>query len=200
MAARGANVCRVHGGSAPQVKAAAQRRIQQALEAAAKRLLGFAFDEGVSESIALAAVNGILDRGGLGAKQALELSAKEPAPWEDMMIDFANTSRARHEALEQLVRRGEPLPAPLSPAPARPDIVDAEVVPLQEAHDYSPRAAVGGADRSDAADVPTDESATSTARRIPPPEAVTYEEAPDIWRASQARNGRARRKRGKRRQ
>jgi len=27
MAARGANVCRVHGGSAPQVKAAAKRRL-----------------------------------------------------------------------------------------------------------------------------------------------------------------------------
>ena len=67
MAARGANVCRVHGGSAPQVKAAAQRRIANALEAAATRLLGFAFDDGVADAIALAAVNGILDRGGLTA-------------------------------------------------------------------------------------------------------------------------------------
>jgi len=129
MAARGANVCRVHGGSAPQVKAAAQRRIQQALDAAAKRLTGFAFDEGVSESIALAAVNGILDRGGLGAKEAVELSAKPPEPWEELLGDVAQITKAQHEAL----KRGEaftPAPAP-QPAlpPAHEDLVDAEVVP-----------------------------------------------------------------------
>ena len=74
MAARGATVCRVHGGSAPQVKAAAKRRLEQALDAAAQRLLGFAFDEDVRDVIALAAVNGILDRGGLPRSRRLKLA------------------------------------------------------------------------------------------------------------------------------
>lgn len=199
MAARGATVCRVHGGSAPQVKAAAKRRIDQAAEALVQRLLGFALDGDVPDAVALAAVKDALDRAGLGAKQSLELSPKPLAPWEEMFMDFAATSRERHRALEQLVRRGESLPDALA-QPAVRHIVDVEVVPPPEAHDYSPKAAVGGADRPDAADVLDDELATPTAPEVPPPEAVTYEEAPDIWRTSQARTGRARRKRGKRRQ
>jgi hypothetical protein len=127
MAARGANVCRVHGGSAPQVKAAAQRRIQQALDAAAKRLTGFAFDEGVSESIALAAVNGILDRGGLGAKQALEVSAKPPEPWMELLGDVAHLTKSQHDAIYHPERAAQ-APALAAPVPAD-DIVDAEVVP-----------------------------------------------------------------------
>src|SRR6185436_1366303 len=92
MAARGATVCRVHGGSAPQVKAAAKRRLEQALDAAAQRLLGFAFDEDVRDVIALAAVNGILDRGGLTAKQALEIGV-DPAPWEEVLANLAGIAQ-----------------------------------------------------------------------------------------------------------
>jgi hypothetical protein len=58
-------------------------------------LLGFAFDDGVSESIALAAVNGILDRGDLGAKQAMEVDVK--APWEELLGDVMQITRAQHE-------------------------------------------------------------------------------------------------------
>lgn len=195
----GGNVCRAHGGAAPQTRAKAQRRLQQAADVLVQRLLGLALGGDVPDAIALHAIRDALDRAGLGAKHALELSAKPLAPWEEMCIDFANTSRARHEALEQLVRRGEPLPDALT-EPTGPDIVDAELVPPPDTLDYRPRAAVGGADRPDAAGVPADKSATPTAPGVPPPEAVTYEEAPDIWRASQARTGRARRKRGKRRQ
>jgi hypothetical protein len=144
MAARGANVCRVHGGSAPQVKAAAQRRIQQALDAAAKRLLGFAFDDGVTDGIALAAVNGILDRGGLGAKQAVEVDVK--APWEERLGDVAHITRAEHMARYHPEKASPP---PALAAPESDDIVDAEVVP--EAPETQPSAA---GERSDAARVP----------------------------------------------
>ena len=116
MAARGATVCRVHGGSAPQVKAAAARRIQNALDAAAKRLLGFAFDADVSESIALSAVNGILDRGGLSAKNQVEVGV-ELKPWEQLLKDVVyerGVTRAEHNA-----RRGLPMP-----------VIDAEVVEM----------------------------------------------------------------------
>ncbi len=72
MAARGANVCRVHGGSAPQVNAAAQRRLQQAADALTARLLGFAIDQGAPDAVALQAVRDALDRAGLNPKTAVE--------------------------------------------------------------------------------------------------------------------------------
>lgn len=109
-------------------------------------------------------------------------------------MDFANTSRARHEALEQLVRRGEPLPAPLSPAPARPDIVDAELVPPQEAHAYPPSAAVDGAEGIDPPDAPADESAPTTAAVPPPPRSLNQDEAAVLMRESRKRAGHVRRK------
>jgi hypothetical protein len=43
-AARGATVCRTHGGAAPQVQAAARRRLQQATDALAAKLLGPGWD------------------------------------------------------------------------------------------------------------------------------------------------------------
>jgi hypothetical protein len=97
----GGNVCRAHGGSAPQTRAKAQRRLQQAADVLVQRLLGLALDGDVPDAVALQAIRDALDRAGLGAKQALELSAKAPAPWEEMMMDFANTSRARHESMSR---------------------------------------------------------------------------------------------------
>lgn len=195
----GGNVCRVHGGAAPQTRTKAQRRLAQATDVLVQRLLGLALGGDVPDAVALQAIRDALDRAGLGAKQAVELSTKQPDPWEEMMMDFANTSRARHEALEQLVRRGEPLPDALA-QPAATDIVDAEVVPPTEAHGYSPRAAVGGADRPDVADVPADKPATATAPEVPPPRSLTQDEAAYVMRASRVRTAPAdRRRRGSRR-
>lgn len=82
MAARGANVCRVHGGSAPQVKRAAQRRLQQAADVLTERLLGFALDGDVPDAIALAAVRDALDRAGLKPGVEIEVTAK---PYEEIL-------------------------------------------------------------------------------------------------------------------
>ncbi|MGB8505547.1 HGGxSTG domain-containing protein, partial [Mycobacterium sp.] len=49
---RGANVCRVHGGAAPQVRAAAKRRLEQAADVLVQRLLGFALDGKVADPVA----------------------------------------------------------------------------------------------------------------------------------------------------
>jgi hypothetical protein len=171
---------------------AARRRLDEAADRMARELLGIATGA-ESEAVKLAAVRDALDRAGLSAKQSVELSAKRPEPWEEMMMDFARTSRERQDALEQLARRGEP-PAPLSPAPARPDIVDAELVPPQEARDHRPRGAVDGADRPDTADVPTDKSATSPAPAPPPPRELNQDEAAALLRESRLRTGQIRRK------
>lgn len=132
-AARGANVCRVHGGSAPQVKAAAKRRLDQAAEVLVQRLLAFALDGDTSENVALHAIIAALDRAGLSVKQALELSASaEPKPYEEMLMGI--TGIAHITRGESRARRGLPAPeTPELPAPpaARelPEVVDAELVP-----------------------------------------------------------------------
>ena len=141
-AGRGTTVCRFHGGAAPQVKAKARERLELAADRMARELLGIATGA-ESEAVKLAAVRDALDRAGLSAKQSVELSAKQPEPWEEMMMDFARTSRERHQSLE----RGEPLPAPPRNAGEPMEVVDAEVVPQPGGRAYRPSAAVDGADR-----------------------------------------------------
>jgi hypothetical protein len=49
----------------------------------------------------------LLDRGGLGAKHAVEVSATvEPPPYLELLGDVAQITKAQHEAL----KRGELLP------------------------------------------------------------------------------------------
>lgn len=73
----GTTVCRSHGAGAPQVKAAAQRRLQQAADAIIARMIGFALDNGVPDDIALKAVIAVADRVGFSVKTSatLEISA-----------------------------------------------------------------------------------------------------------------------------
>jgi hypothetical protein len=121
MAARGANVCRVHGGAAPQVKQAAQRRLQNAADVLVQRLLGFALDGEAPDAIALAAIRDALDRGGLNPKTAVEVSV---APYEQVLADLAGVahiSRAESRAQRGIVEPEPPaLPEPAAlPAPTR---------------------------------------------------------------------------------
>ena len=74
-------MCRAHGGAAPQTRAKAQRRLQQAADVLVQRLLGLALDCEATDAVALQAIRDALDRAGLGTKQALELSEKPLAPW-----------------------------------------------------------------------------------------------------------------------
>ena len=123
-AARGANVCRVHGGGAPQVIAKARERLNLAADRMARELLGIATGA-ESEAVKLAAVKDALDRAGLGAKAEVSV---EVLPWQELLGDVVQITKAQHEAM----KRGEafaPAPAePLALPPADADIVDAEVV------------------------------------------------------------------------
>jgi hypothetical protein len=132
--ARGASVCRVHGGGAPQVVAKARERLALAADRMARELLGIATGA-ESEAVKLAAVKDALDRAGLGAKHAVEVSVEPPA-YEVLMGDVAQITKAQHEAL----KRGELLPAPPELPPS--EIYDAELVPEphQERADGADRA------------------------------------------------------------
>jgi hypothetical protein len=130
--ARGANVCRVHGGSAPQVKAAAKRRLAQAADVLVQRLLAFALDGDTTDNVALQAIIAALDRAGLSVKQAIEIGV-DPAPWEEVLANLAGIAPITRE--ESRARRGLPA-APDTPAlepPPAMEIVDAELIdPAQE--------------------------------------------------------------------
>lgn len=126
MSARGANVCRVHGGSAPQVKVAAKRRLDGAADALVQRLLGFALDGTAPDAVALAAIRDALDRAGLNAKQAIEVDV-EPAPWEQVMADIVGVEKIT--LAESLARRGLPADEPPARGATDLDVVDAELVP-----------------------------------------------------------------------
>lgn len=115
MAARGATVCRVHGGSAPQVKATAKRRLDQAAEALTNRLLSFALDQGVSDETALKAVKDALDRAGMAAPKQTDVSVTV-RPFEAVLDGLAVDGGSRSD-----YRRANGLPDPAElPAPTRP--------------------------------------------------------------------------------
>ncbi|OBF96340.1 hypothetical protein A5773_13005 [Mycobacterium sp. 852014-52450_SCH5900713] len=179
-AARGANVCRVHGGAAPQVVAKARERLALAADRMARELLGIAAGA-ESEAVKLAAVRDALDRAGLSAKQSVELSAKEPEPWEELTLSVVRTSRE-----DWLRRRGLPPKEP--PAPVEPalEVVDAELVP--EPDDHTAPHASSTRDRADAddrGDEPADTPATPS--RPPSRALVPLEDATaDVARANRA--------------
>lgn len=67
----GGTVCRMHGGSAPQVKQAALERIRAAAFDAAGELARLAVGA-ESEAVRVSAIKDLLDRAGLNAKQIIE--------------------------------------------------------------------------------------------------------------------------------
>jgi hypothetical protein len=122
-------VCGTHGGRAPQAKQKARRRIEEAADRMAARLLGFAESENVPAYVALAAVESALDRAGLSAKTAVDVSV-EVKPYEELMQGLAIDGLAQITRAESRERRG--LPALDAPDPEAP--IDAEVVDMGETH------------------------------------------------------------------
>ena len=136
-AARGANVCRVHGGSAPQVKAAAKRRLAQAADVLVQRLLAFALDGDTTDNVALQAIIAALDRAGLSVKQAIEIGV-DPAPWEEVMANITGIAVISRD--ESRAARGLPAAPELPALDPPPEVVDAEVVDGPDAFIWAPTA------------------------------------------------------------
>jgi hydroxypyruvate isomerase len=87
----------MNGGSAPQVKAAAQRRLEQAADVLVQRLLGFALDGDAPDADALQAIRDALHRAGV----SIEIEVK---PYEDMSAGLAGIATRTHA--ESRSRRG----------------------------------------------------------------------------------------------
>ncbi|AWG65279.1 hypothetical protein DDT46_16745 [Mycobacteroides abscessus] len=94
-AINGANVCPTHGGRAPQVQAAARRRLAEATDHMARELLKMAVDPNVNDAVKLKAMTEALDRGGVTTKSVatVEITAK---PYEEVFdsVEIATGSRA----------------------------------------------------------------------------------------------------------
>ncbi|MEX3646535.1 hypothetical protein [Mycolicibacterium porcinum] len=97
--------------------------------------------------VALQAVESALDRAGLSAKTALEVTVGRD-PWEEVLGDVMQITRAQHEAM----KRGEPLPPPAALPPADLEVVDAEVV--EDHITPHPTSTAGHADAADRGDDP----------------------------------------------
>lgn len=69
----GTNVCRMHGGAAPQVRRRAQQRILEASDKAAARLVELMQDTKVPYAVQLAAARDLLDRAQLAGRQGIEM-------------------------------------------------------------------------------------------------------------------------------
>lgn len=181
VALAGQQVCRTHGGAAPQAKAKARKRLEEAADRMAARLLGFAESENVPAYVALSAVESALDRAGLSAKTAVDVSV-ELKPWEQLMEGLAIDGIAPITRAESRERRG--LPALAAPDPAAP--IDAEVVDMGETHPERDGEPMSGPSR---ADDPPRRPAFATGDVVGPPrnELTTYEQATAELREARAR-------------
>lgn len=120
-AINGATVCRTHGGATRHIRNAAKVRLQNAADLMARELLKMATDDNVSDAVKLAAIKDALDRGGLGAKTEVEVTAK---PYEGIISRIQGGSR---EEYRRSVGSASAPPLPLASAdPTAP--IDAEVV------------------------------------------------------------------------
>lgn len=79
----GANVCRTHGGAAPQVRAKAQVRILMASDLAASKLIELMSNPKVDDRVKLAAAKDLLDRANLAGTQNVQIGVAQPKTFED---------------------------------------------------------------------------------------------------------------------
>lgn len=106
----GSTVCRNHGGAAPQVKAKARVRLENAADRMARQLLGMAMDDKVPAYVKLEAIKTALDRAGISPKTAVEVEVGPAKGWE---VAFAGIA-------------GGPRPDELAPAPTGNNLVPEE--------------------------------------------------------------------------
>jgi hypothetical protein len=165
------NVCRIHGGAAPQVVNKARERLALAADRMARELLGIATGA-ESEVVKLNAIRDALDRAGVSTRAEVTLEVK---PWERLMGDIAGIatiSREEHLAM------------------GSPPIVDAELVdsPSQRGPETAAPSVVYGLAAPESVDEPAHESAEPTGRVAAASRTLAYEEAAALMRQSQIRS------------
>lgn len=121
----GGTVCRVHGGAAPAVQAAARVRLAMAADRMAASLLKIAVSDDAPDNVKLAAIKDALDRAGLSAKTAVEVSV-DSKPFEQLLSGIAGVSGGSRAA-SRIARGVEDGTDPAEPD----DWLEAEIVEAQ---------------------------------------------------------------------
>ena len=92
----GGNVCRYHGGAAPQVQQAARLRLAALVDPALNQLAKL-LQDGEHPSVALSAVKDVLDRNGLKAPERIDATVEaqviRPENLKHMSTDELETAR-----------------------------------------------------------------------------------------------------------
>lgn len=86
-AIKGASVCRMHGGAAPQVRRAAQVRLLMQADTLMAALLKIALDPKLPVQHRLVAIRDGLDRANLSGTQTVELTVEKGRTFEDVTSD-----------------------------------------------------------------------------------------------------------------
>jgi hypothetical protein len=109
----GGNVCFVHGGNSPQVRAKAQRRLQQAADVLVQRLLSFALDGTVDDPVALRAIQDALDRAGMKPGIDVSVTAKTFESIFDQVESGSRSDYRRSQGIEDTTDEQPALDAPI---------------------------------------------------------------------------------------
>jgi hypothetical protein len=151
----GGTVCASHGGRAPQVRAAAQRRILAAADRAAAAVVALMEDRETPHAVKLSAARDLLDRAGLGAKNELTVELPQwQAVIDRIVVD---------------------VPDDLPALPSGPDVIGADEL---EMFDEWERPAPRPGDLEDLADEPTETTAVQLAPKVEYVDPATFSEKP----------------------
>lgn len=174
-AVRGGNVCRIHGGSAPQVRAKANERLLEMVMPSLARLRKIILDPKTSDADALKAIREVLNRTGFSERFALDVAPSDA--WADLLkgvhsevdldrslgdgggkpeLTWEDIDQAQHDAQEEAWREYDNEDADeVERGRIRPDqnTVRGEVVDTNDLHgspirrpDHEPQARVEGSD------------------------------------------------------
>lgn len=109
---RGAKVCRMHGGSAPQVKAKANQRLIEMILPALAHLRKIIDSPATSDADKLKAIGMVLNRTGYSERHSIDLGLRESTAFDDLTRD-AFTIRRGADLADELSRTAIPeLPHP----------------------------------------------------------------------------------------
>jgi hypothetical protein len=140
---RGSAVCRMHGGSAPQVKKKAQERLAHLSDLAVLKEEQLMYDPDVPPAVQLAAAKDVLDRNNLTGKTTIEVEMK---PWEKLLNGADGVDGIVADLSENVPMR----------AFHSPDSVAVVVVNSERVDDYAIDDADYGDSEAAGADVPAD--------------------------------------------
>lgn len=90
-AIRGGLVCSRHGGNAPQVREAANRRLLEMVEPALRELRRIVTSQAATDADKLRAISMVLSRTGFAEKQTVDVAFRQPSPFELLQNDAAIT-------------------------------------------------------------------------------------------------------------